>query len=155
MFRQNVLLTMMSSVQATHIKFFWIIVRVSITGSYLKEHRRTFQCFCSLQGSTAFKEKICILKASVASPICIIIINEWVFFVHCHSWYTIYVVQCYKRKQLLSVTDYRLRRQIADTASDPQFVEWNWSQIINISQLEARLLATVSVLYCSYMVLYK
>lgn len=140
--------------QCKHIEFFWIIVRVSITGSYLKEHRRTFQCFCSLQGSTAFKEKICILKASVASPICIIII-EWVFFVHCHSWYTIHVVQCYKRKQLLSVTDYRLRRQIADTASDPQFVEWNWSQIINISQLEARLLATVSVLYCSYMVLYK
>lgn len=29
------------------------------------------------------------------------------------------------------------------------------SQTINISQLEARLLATVSVLYCSYMVLYK
>lgn len=149
MFRQNVLLTMMSSVQATHIEFFWIIVRVSITG-----HRRTFQCFWSLQGSTAFKEKICILKASVASPICIIIV-EWVFFVHCHSWYTIHVAQCYKRKQLLSVTDYRLRRQIADTASDPQFVEWNWSQIINISQLEARLLAAVSVLYCSYMVLYK
>lgn len=61
------------------------------------------------------------------------------------------------------ITDHRIRRhfkQSFDPASTAHSLHsrinhYVTSQTINNSHLEARLLATVSVLYCSYMVLYK
>lgn len=89
------------------------------------------------------------------------------YFVHYHAMPLItdthYPLSSNVSRENQSITDHRIKK-----AFQRELLTWRpahtlysrinryvTSQTIYISQLEARLLATVSVLYCSYMVLYK
>lgn len=157
---------------------FGLLYIKSVPVRFLNVHCRTAGCFCwfllhllerTMGVSTASKGGFFVLKASVAvsESLYCYLVGILCIFTPCHcsrcsrrfqtsTWF-----QCVKRNSVYHRLQDKKAFQtelwpgVQPAVLHSRINRYVTSQTINISQLEARLLATVSVLYCSYMVLYK